>query len=510
MCSCLHKRQFSRRNAADLVYYCATATRIGILKIIIIGAGFSGELLAKTLIAEGNKVVLIDKSPERVRSAGDQLDCTVIEADGSSLEVLEKAGVSSADALVTITGDDDTNMITCSLVDAVCPGILKIARVRDYERYKRILEVQRRRSDNSVSESRPMLGIDHIVNPDVSAAGHIMRAMEIGATGASIPVNDEYNIVVLPLAAGSRIAGKSLREISAFEGWNFLVAFIESDGETSLPKGGSVLEAGDHVGILARKNDVPALLEFTGANSAPIERVAIFGADNVGALTVAAQMETSQSFWYRLLSFGRSKNRRLLVIDRDVQRCSNLAEKFPEARILNGDITDDGLLQGEGVCDCDLMIAASGNYERNLLTAAYLKLRGVGRVIALTSDSAFDEIADKLGVDVAVPMRDVVIDTIVSHLRGRNIKSVHSVGARKYEIVSCEVSPESKVAGKALSDIGDKENLLVLLVRQPGSEVSEIPNGATVMTPGAQAVMIVPAGETEMVQMFAGRPEMAV
>ncbi|MBR4939326.1 MAG: NAD-binding protein [Kiritimatiellae bacterium] len=477
------------------------------MKIVIIGAGFSGSQLAKTLIAEGNKVVLVDRSAERVRSAGDQLDCTVIEADGSNLEVLEKAGISSADALVTITGDDDTNLIICSLVDAVYPETLKIARVRDYEHYMRVLEVTRRRRDNPDAASHPMFGVDYIVNPDVEAAGRIMRAMEIGATGASIDLNDEYNIVVLPVAEGSRMAGKSLKDLAALEDWNFLAAFIESDGEASLPGGESVFKAGDHVGILARKEDTAKLLEFTGADSAPMERVAIFGADNVGALTVAAQAESSQSFWYRLLSLGRSKRKRLIVIDRDVQRCRDLAEKFPEARILNGDITDDGLIQSEGVCDCDLVVAASGNYERNLMTAAYLKLRGVGKAIALTSDSAFDEIAGKLGIDVTVPMRDVVIDTIVSHLRGRNVKSVHSVGARKYEIVSCEVSQESRFAGKSLREIGRIENSLVLLVRQPGSEISEIPNGATVLNGGAQAVIIVPAGETGVLGMFAGKPE---
>ena len=477
------------------------------MKIVIIGAGFSGSQLAKTLIAEGNKVVLVDRSAERVRSAGDQLDCTVIEADGSNLEVLEKAGISSADALVTITGDDDTNLIICSLVDAVYPETLKIARVRDYEHYMRVLEVTRRRRDNPDAASHPMFGVDYIVNPDVEAAGRIMRAMEIGATGASIDLNDEYNIVVLPVAEGSRMAGKSLKDLAALEDWNFLAAFIESDGEASLPGGESVFKAGDHVGILARKEDTAKLLEFTGADSAPMERVAIFGADNVGALTVAAQAESSQSFWYRLLSLGRSKRKRLMVIDRDVQRCRDLAEKFPEARILNGDITDDGLIQSEGVCGCDLVVAASGNYERNLMTAAYLKLRGVGKAIALTSDSAFDEIAGKLGIDVTVPMRDVVIDTIVSHLRGRNVKSVHSVGARKYEIVSCEVSQDSRFAGKSLREIGRIENLLVLLVRQPGSETSEIPNGATVLNGGAQAVLIVPAGETGVLGMFAGKPE---
>jgi trk system potassium uptake protein TrkA len=154
------------------------------------------------------------------------------------------------------------------------------------------------------------------------------------------------------------------------------------------------------------------------------------------------------------------------------------------------------------------MVAASGNYERNLLTAAYLKLRGVTKAIALTLDSAFGGIAVKLGIDVTVPMRDVVIDTIMSHLRGRNIKAVHSVGARKFEIVSCVVSPESKAAGKSLGEIGGLENSLVLLVRQPGADRSTIPCGQTGMNSGAQAVLIVPARETGILKMFAGRPEM--
>ena len=92
------------------------------MKIFIVGAGFTGMQLAKALVLERNNVVLIDNDPERVRYASDQLDCTVLEADGNNLESLEAAGIASADALVTLTEDDETNMITCSLVDAVKQG----------------------------------------------------------------------------------------------------------------------------------------------------------------------------------------------------------------------------------------------------------------------------------------------------------------------------------------------------------------------------------------------------
>ena len=51
------------------------------MRIFVIGAGFTGMQLAKELVAEKNDVVLIDNDAERVRHAGDQLDCAVIEGD---------------------------------------------------------------------------------------------------------------------------------------------------------------------------------------------------------------------------------------------------------------------------------------------------------------------------------------------------------------------------------------------------------------------------------------------
>ena len=52
------------------------------MKAVIIGAGFTGVQLAKELVAVSDEVVLVDSNAEVVRHASDQLDCTVVEADG--------------------------------------------------------------------------------------------------------------------------------------------------------------------------------------------------------------------------------------------------------------------------------------------------------------------------------------------------------------------------------------------------------------------------------------------
>ena len=476
------------------------------MKIFIIGAGFTGMRLAKLLTAEKNTVVLIDDDTEQVRTASDQLDCTVIEADGNNLNTLENAGVASADALVVLTKDDEVNMITCSLVDAAYPHIKKIARVRTYDYYTQTTDAEKRHQEQPNDGTRPVFGIDHMVNPDAEAAKAIVRAMEIGAVGSTIEIDGGYGIVVLPIAEGCPLDGIKVRDLTSLEEWHYLIAFVETADGATLPHGGTVLNANDHIGILTRREDLPRLLQFTGATEEPIRKIVIFGADNVGALTLAGQIQRKTSFWDVIKGYGfRQHKQDLTIIDRDSARCREIADKFPDVKVLNGDITDDMLLHDEGICECDLMVAASGSYERNLVTAAYLKSRGARKAIALTADSAFNEIARKLGVDVAVPMRDTMVDAIVSHLRGNFVRAIHSLYGRKLEILVCDIAPNSKAAEKELKDIPDFSECLALLIRQPGSDVCEIPRGSTVMHSGATVVLIVPVGDKRIVRIFCGK-----
>ena len=50
------------------------------MKIVIVGASYTGIQLAKSLADEKSDVVLIDNSPEKVRLARNKIDCTVIQA----------------------------------------------------------------------------------------------------------------------------------------------------------------------------------------------------------------------------------------------------------------------------------------------------------------------------------------------------------------------------------------------------------------------------------------------
>lgn len=471
--------------------------------IFIIGAGFTGSRLAQMLAEEHRSVVLIDKDPDRARFAADRLDCKVLAAEGTDFDVLERAGIGSADSLVALTGDDETNMAVCSLVDSVWPHVCKIARVRNFSYYT-AADLARHRA-GGVS-FRPLCGIDRMLNPDVEASSAIVRAVRHGAVGNVLDMPGNHVLVTLKLGEGSALTGVPLRSLKGLAGWKNIIAFVESDGEALIPDGETVLKPGDMLGIVSRVDDIGSLVEATRSADADFKKIVVFGADRVGMLLVAQlASRVKRSVWDVL--FGQSKGRggEVIVVDRDASRCREVAERYPSVRTVCGDVTDSALIADEGLCDCDLLVAASGNRELNLLTAAYMKSRGAGRCIALTENSAYDEISAKLGIDVTVSLRESVVDGILSCLRGRNVISVHSVCDRRFEIVEGAISPSSHAAGKKLSAVGGRASeCLVLLVSGPDGEDVRIPDGETVLNAKARVVVIAPAGDTRILQRFFG------
>lgn len=65
--------------------------------------------------------------------------------------------------------------------------------------------------------------------------------------------------------------------------------------------------------------------------------------------------------------------------------CKEIAGRFPEALILNKDITYENFIAKEKINDLDLIITSTDNQELNIIAAVYLKSRGVRRDIALVS-----------------------------------------------------------------------------------------------------------------------------
>ena len=133
------------------------------MKIIIAGAGNVGFHLAKMLSSEAQDIYLLDKNEERLQFVASQIDVFTIHGDAKSIEVMEKATVSSCDLIVAVTSSEETNMLVCMLAKKF--GAKRtIARINDVDIIK-----------NNKEQFYNDLGIDTLISPTHLATMEIER-----------------------------------------------------------------------------------------------------------------------------------------------------------------------------------------------------------------------------------------------------------------------------------------------------------------------------------------------
>lgn len=84
---------------------------------VINGGGKVGSHLGSLLAAKGNDVAMIEKRPSVIQKLAAELPSRVllIEGDGCNLTAQEDAGVENADVFVSVTGEDEQNLVACQL-----------------------------------------------------------------------------------------------------------------------------------------------------------------------------------------------------------------------------------------------------------------------------------------------------------------------------------------------------------------------------------------------------------
>ncbi|MDR2480170.1 MAG: NAD-binding protein [Treponema sp.] len=478
------------------------------MRIVIVGAGMVGTQLAKHLIQEKHDVSIIESSEERARHASNRIDCLVIHDEGNNIKALEDAGIAKADALVCVTGSDEVNMIICGLAASRYSknsDLLKIARVQNDD-YMNL----------NLSGNKQVLGIDHFIHPNIEASRSIIKAIEHGAMGHIISFsNTFYELGSVDVEAGSAFDGLVLKDYRNLVAVESLVTLVERGEEVLLPSGATVLAQGDRVHILANGRDLPEIFKFSGETQTPIRKIGIVGGGRIGTLLAEGLLgkeglpggngtapREKHNFLFPLLkSLIPKSSRRVVIIEQDYKLCKELAARFPEALILNEDISDESFVNEEQLDGLDLLVTTTNNQELNIITAVYLKSRGIERTIALVTGSGYAAMARQLGVDVVIPMKSVVVDSILSHLMGSGVKEVHRIGDGSVDIIEVEIAAEAPVVDKPISDFRLSAGGLLMLVNRGGH--SFIPGGGYVFSEGDRIVLIAKAGsQTEIEKYF--------
>ena len=211
------------------------------MRVLILGGGAVGTLVAQRLVREKNEVTIVESSADRSAELENVLDAKVVHGDASSIKVLERAGLISADMLIAVTSNDQTNVLGCLIAQAFSNIRIKVARLRTHE-------VERWRS---ICSSK-LVGVDLVIHPDSETVERILQVVGLPGVSEILPFADgRVRLFGMTVESQSRLAGRRISDLDSKAGEiNFLVAMIFRERRVIIPRGDDELREGDHIYVI--------------------------------------------------------------------------------------------------------------------------------------------------------------------------------------------------------------------------------------------------------------------
>ena len=212
---------------------------------VIIGCSEIGYHLAKSLVATGHEVVVVEKDRARCQLLIDEVGSISLQGDGTDQTILKQAGLARADVLIAVAGRDDTNLVSCQMSKHIFSVPRTMAVIRD-PKNEALFHV---------------LGVDIVVN----SIHLVLASLEEGIPGRPLvhlsslrSPGTELISVSIPSDAG--VVGMRLDDVE-LPPHSFISLVIKNSGAT-LPTDGVVLEAEDELVAVTMTGDEQTLYDI--------------------------------------------------------------------------------------------------------------------------------------------------------------------------------------------------------------------------------------------------------
>jgi trk system potassium uptake protein len=240
-----------RLRGGDLVYFISEKERLlgnlalfdkhaePVRRMLIVGGGRIGSRLALHMDEKSIKTKIIEKNPARCAALAERLNrVVVLQGDGSDQGLLSEENIKEMDVVVTLTNDEETNILTSLLARRMGAG-------------KAITKI----SKFSYFPLMTTIGIDQVVSPRLSAINSILQHIRRGKVLSAISIKGEQAEVMEAVAMElSNVVGKPLMDLKFPKG--ALVCGILRGDEVIIPTGLSVIEPGDRIVIFAKRQAI--------------------------------------------------------------------------------------------------------------------------------------------------------------------------------------------------------------------------------------------------------------
>ena len=408
------------------------------MRIIIAGAGDVGYHLAKLLAYEEQDIVIIDKDQECLNHAASNLDVVTIKGSSTSYKTLQEADISKADLLISVTSSEETNLTT-AIIGKHLGAKKTVARIQNEEYLfdKEKIDLQ-------------ALGIDELISPESLAAREIKRLLKDRAITDNFDFDQgKLSLIGLNIEEDSKICGKTVQEASRLNGeQNYINVAILRDSETIIPHGNTEFKAGDHAYFISCPDGIESILKVVQKKEVEkkiIKKVMILGGSKVG---VFAAKRLGKKYSVKL-------------IEKDKDKCFQLADELPDVLVINGDVRNIALLESEGIENMDAFIAVTGNSETNIMSSLVAKKYNVEKTIALVENIDYIHLSQNIGVDTMINKKLIAANFIFRYIRKGDIISLTSIHGVDAEVLEFIVNKNSKIIMKPIKELGFPSSAII-------------------------------------------------
>ena len=439
------------------------------MRIIIVGDGKLGSTLVGMLSAEGHDITVIEHRSSVLRDSVNMQDIKGIHGNGASYDVQMEAGVEHADLLIAATSSDELNILCCILAKKL-GAKNTIARVRNPEYSKQLRLMQ------------DEIGLSMVISPEREAAREIARNMRLpSALNVDVFARGRVELVELRVTQASGLGDKTLVRLAREFQQKFLVCAVQRGDEVIIPRGDFTLTVGDRIHITASPADIHEFFHRIGLITKRIRTAMIVGGGPI-SIYLAQQLAAMDI--------------KVKIIEKKPERCEILCNFLPKATVINGDGTDEELLNEEGVRGVDAFVALTDLDEQNIIISMYASAMGVKKVITKIDHIRFREIFIETGVENIVSPINTSADQIMRFVRAMqnsmgssNVETLHRIVDRRVEALEFTVRHDAAFLNVPISNLKLKSNLLIASITRDGRQ-NIVPGGDDVIKCGDNVIVV--------------------
>ncbi len=401
------------------------------MKILILGAGQVGSTVAESLVSEANDITVVDSDGDKLRQLHDRLDLRTLTGNAAHPSTLEQAGIADTDMLLAVTQSDEVNLVACKLAASLYNTPTRIARIRatNYLERQEVFS-----ADNFC--------VDYSICPEQILTDYIAKLIEFPEALQVLEfAGGKASLVAVRAFEGGPLVGKPLSFLRSHmpQVETRVAAIFRKDGPI-FPEGDTVVEDGDEIFFIAATDNIRSVLSEMRRMDKPTRRVMIVGGGNIG----------------RRLAKALERDYQVKLIEYNKRASERLAGELKNTLVLNGDGTDEKLMQQEHVDEIDVFCALTNDDENNIMSALLAKQGGARKVIALINRSAYVGLLQGGKIDIVLSPAHVTIGSLLAYVRQGDVAAVHSLrrgAAEALEVIAHGDRQSSRVVGRRIDEI---------------------------------------------------------